>query len=502
MNIEAITGITLFIMFLIIMFMVLYLLYSYVTEVDDKIDDAATKFVSKSSHETDIDASKKEDKILHKRIDNTFDGKYESLEDKPTLFDGKYESLEDKPVLFDGKYESLEDKPTLFDGKYESLTGDKSNHMHTTDQITGLDDYFDTKYPDISTFPKMIDSKADVSHKHDYLGINGLSEQLDNKANAQHKHTMEDLELSKNPAYKLDINGNARLGRTEIYEKKGTWGGENEGSLVLSHGDPGGASSITFKSTAKGDSGDSAYIRYQDTLTKGGPGERSRLVIGVTNDRAGKHKDDILLQPSGGVGIGVNDPRAKLHINGSQLVEGNMTINNNAPTLFLQDKNHKAGALHVNSDKMYLLSSSGVNKRDWKSNNGAWPAVFNLKNNNAHLGGGLHVKKGATLGGGLRVKGTTLTNGNMTINNNAPTLFLQDKNHKAGALHVNSGKMYLLSSSGVNKRNWKSNNGEWPAVFNLKNNDARFGGNVTTKGSINGLTPQQMAFLAKNTPSS
>jgi hypothetical protein len=341
MSIEVITGIILFVMFLIIMTMVLYLLYSYVTEVDDKIDDTSTKFVSKSSHETDIGASKKEDKILHKRIDNTFDGQYESLTGKPDLFDKSYNSLKDKPVIFDGKYESLagkpelfdksynslKDKPVLFDGQYESLTGDKSNHMHTTDQITGLDDYFDNKYPEISTFQRKIDSKADVSHKHDYLGINGLSEQLDNKASFQHKHTMEDLELSKNPAYKLDINGNARLGGMEIYEPEGTWGGKNDGSLVLSHGDKGGASSITFKSSAKGDSGDRAYIRYQDTLTKGGEGERSRLVIGVTNDKVtndkvGKQKDDILLQPSGGVGIGVNAPREKLHVKGSLLVEG------------------------------------------------------------------------------------------------------------------------------------------------------------------------------------
>lgn len=349
MNIESGIGIVLFVMFFIIITMVMYLLYGYVTELDDKIDVNTKKFVSKSTHETDIDFSKSEDKVLHKRIDNTFDGQYESLtgkpqpfdksynslKDKPVLFDGQYESLEDKPELFDKSYNSLKDKPVLFDGQYESLIGDKSNHMHTTDQITGLDNYFDNKYPEISTFRKDIDSKADVSHKHDYLGINGLSEQLDNKASFKHKHTTEDLELSKNPAYKLDINGNARIG-------------------------------------------------------------------------------------------------------GTTLTEGNMVINNNAPTLFLQDKNNKAGALHVNSDKMYLLSSSGTNKRDWKTNDGAWPAVFNLKNNNASLGGGLYVKKSAKLGGNLVVGGDY----------------------------------------------------------------AKFEGNVTTKGSINGLTPQQMAYLAKNTPTS
>lgn len=414
MNIEVITGIILSVMFLIILIVILYLLYGYVTEVDDKIDETSNKFVSKSIHEKDIDDSKKEDKVLHARIDNTFDGKYENLTGKPELFDKSYNSLVDKPVLFDGKYDSLEGKPVLFDGRYESLTGDKSNHMHTTDQITGLDDYFDNKYPDINNFKNMIDSKAPISHEHDYLGINGLSEQLDGKASINHKHNMEDVELSKNPSYKLDINGNARFGKTEIYEENGTWGGGKDGgSLVLRHGNEGGASSIAFKSAVKSDGGDGAFIRYQDTLKRDGPGERSRLVIGVTNDKNGKHKDDILLQPSGGVGIGVDDPKEKLHVNGSLLVDGHMAINNTAPTLFLQDKNHKAGALHVNGDKMYLLSSGGVNQR-----------------------------------------------------------------------------------------NWKPNNGEWPAVFNLKTNNARFGGNVTTKGSINGLTPQQMAYLAKNTPSS
>ena len=339
MDIEVITGITLFVMFLVILIVILYLLYGYVTEVDDKIDETSNKFVSKSIHEKNIDDSKKEDKVLHARIDNTFDGKYESLTGKPELFDKSYNSLVDKPVLFDGKYDSLEgkpdlfdksynsltDKPVLFDGRYESLTGDKSNHMHTTDQITGLDDYFDNKYPDISSFRNMIDSKAPISHEHDYLGINGLSEKLAGKAEINHKHTMEDLELSKNPSYKLDINGNARFGRTEIYEENGTWGGGNDGgSLVLRHGNEGGASSIAFKSAVKSDTGDGAFIRYQDTLTNGGPGKRSRLVIGVTNDKKGVHKDDILLQPSGGVGIGVDDPKEKLHVNGSLLVEGDI----------------------------------------------------------------------------------------------------------------------------------------------------------------------------------
>jgi len=90
-----------------------------------------------------------------------------------------------------------------------------------------------------------------------------------------------------------------------------------KGTLILEHGDQGGASSIVFRS--KNNSGsDYGYIQYQDTITLGEAAERSRLIIGTQNDASdavldtttslGSVADDVVIWASGaiiGKGTGV-----------------------------------------------------------------------------------------------------------------------------------------------------------------------------------------------------
>ena len=99
------------------------------------------------------------------------------------------------------------------------------------------------------------------------------------------------------------------LGKLHLYEATGSVAGINSGSLILEHGNAGGASSITFRSCGNITS-DYASIQYQDASTLGGAGEASKLIISAQNDS----NDDICLMPSGNVGIGTTAPQFKLDV--------------------------------------------------------------------------------------------------------------------------------------------------------------------------------------------
>jgi hypothetical protein len=113
-------------------------------------------------------------------------------------------------------------------------------------------------------------------------------------------------------ANKIGIGTTAPVGKLNILESIGTVASAGAGSLVLDHGNTGGTSSILFRSKNNVGS-DYAYIQYQDDTNAGGTGEVSRLTIGTANDA----DDNIILAPSGKVGIGTTTPLAPLHVAGS-----------------------------------------------------------------------------------------------------------------------------------------------------------------------------------------
>ena len=108
-----------------------------------------------------------------------------------------------------------------------------------------------------------------------------------------------------------------------IYEATGTQAGANTGSIIIDHGNNGGASSITFRSAVNRGS-DYGYIQYQDSSSVGAAGESAKLIIGTQNDA----DDDVCLMPSGNVGIGTTNPAGyKLNVSGSCYVGGVMAVN-------------------------------------------------------------------------------------------------------------------------------------------------------------------------------
>ena len=118
----------------------------------------------------------------------------------------------------------------------------------------------------------------------------------------------------------LDATNNVGIGTTSpsaklhISETTGTTHSANDGTLILDHENSGGASSIVFRSK-KNRGSDYGYIQYQDDSSIGGTGESARLIIGTSNDAA----DDLILSPTGNVGIGTDNPTTKLHLETGKL---------------------------------------------------------------------------------------------------------------------------------------------------------------------------------------
>ncbi|MDX1535771.1 MAG: tail fiber domain-containing protein [Candidatus Spechtbacterales bacterium] len=79
---------------------------------------------------------------------------------------------------------------------------------------------------------------------------------------------------------------------------------------------------------------------------------------------------------------------------------------------------------------------------------------------------------------GLNIQGRTI------MRDSSPTTYYRDTDHRSGMVHVNSDQFYVLRGCGDDDTSWCQTGGAWPLVINLNNNDASFGGNLSTVGTI------------------
>ena len=135
-----------------------------------------------------------------------------------------------------------------------------------------------------------------------------------------------DLTFSGTNNVTLESTGELGIGEPtpeaplHITEPIGTPASANSGTILLEHGNDGGASSLVFKSSTD-EGSDFGYIQYDDNRA-GGSLQTSLLSIGAENDNDPASRDDIALVPSGNVGIGTTDPDALLHVAGDMRLEG------------------------------------------------------------------------------------------------------------------------------------------------------------------------------------
>jgi hypothetical protein len=182
MNIDVVMTIVLLIMVVVIVAIVMYSMQDYISSVDEKVNDLKQGYVPLKKHAKDIDESRKEDAVLHDRINYTnekinksFDGNYDNLKNKPKLFDGDYTKLKNKPSdtgdynklinkprLFDGEYGSLKNKPDLFDGDYNKLENKPALFDGNYDNLTNVPTAFASNWSNIDDKPSKFPSSWDM----------------------------------------------------------------------------------------------------------------------------------------------------------------------------------------------------------------------------------------------------------------------------------------------------------------------------------------------------
>jgi hypothetical protein len=115
-----------------------------------------------------------------------------------------------------------------------------------------------------------------------------------------------------------------------INEAVGTTASATNGTVTISHQNPGGNSSIVFPSN-NNYGADYGYIQYMDDVQNNSVNNNSRMVIGVESTVSGNGQDSIVLLADRGQGyIGINNmyPRYGLDVSGSLNVTGLVNIQN------------------------------------------------------------------------------------------------------------------------------------------------------------------------------
>lgn len=95
----------------------------------------------------------------------------------------------------------------------------------------------------------------------------------------------------------------------------------------------------------------------------------------------------------------------------TRLTSTELILNTTSPTIRLQDSDHQSSFIHCNSNRFYILSSSGANGTTWTPNIGGsngWPFEIDLTNNTSFVANTLSIKKGdlSVWDGNIGVGGT------------------------------------------------------------------------------------------------
>ena len=207
-------------------------------------------------------------------------------------------------------------------------------------------------------------------------------------------------------------------GTLVINEAVGTVRGVNSGSLVISHNNSFGNSSIVFPSRNNTNS-DYAYIEYQESSNTGS-GESGTLIIGIENDAG---TDNIVLYSAAGTGrVGVNTltPQTALDVNGT------LRLNNPITQTFTA---YVAGSSPASTQIGYSQTTTGAYTT-------AIPVAFNA------LG---TTQIGVT----IPTAGVWLINYNGALTNTAATLSAGNVSFGLSFTTSNTGNTALISTSRI-----------------------------------------------------
>lgn len=259
----------------------------------------------------------------------------------------------------------------------------------------------------------------------------------------------------------VGIGTTAPAGRLNITEDKGTIAGGSQGTIVIDHENSGGASSIVFRSKVNRSS-DFGYIQYQDASAVDGSGESSRLIIGVENDA----DDHLILKPTGNVGIGTNEPKAKLHVIapggfGAENADGIATAGN--VPIVAQSNSTAIGIINGSSRPAFALNVDGDGGTNvtrgvptfFDRYDGNWHSSISLKNGNVGIG------TTADTGVALEIiQNKAIRLGNANISSGGDHAHFANHTWYNGSAWQNDGKVGALYQITGQVHNWYRHDGK------------------------------------------
>jgi len=172
--------------------------------------------------------------------------------------------------------------------------------------------------------------------------------------------------ITINTNNKVGIGTLSPTGMLGVKEASGTVARPTNGTVVLEHGNSGGASSLVFPSAVNRGS-DYGYIQYQDTASIGGGGESARLIIGTQNDG----DDDIQLMPSGRVAVKTdNTTQGNLSVAGGIVSVGSRNGSPGYARIVYESEGRivfEGYNTYLNNGQWRGFSMDGNNDLDWRS---------------------------------------------------------------------------------------------------------------------------------------
>jgi hypothetical protein len=226
--------------------------------------------------------------------------------------------------------------------------------------LFSADSYLNMNLDDFRIYNKVL-SVADVNEL--YLGRVSVYKKLNIGIGTTNPQYILDVNGNTNIAGDIILNKNVGIGtntigaKLHIVETTGSIASASTGTIILDHQNNYGASSIVFRSTFNRNN-DYGYIQYQDSSIYNRAGDdSSKLIIGTKS----ASDDDILLLPSGGVGIGTTVVQTtneltvygytnitdNLRVAGNTHIGGNISFGTNCAAVF---KNNTPFAMYFAED--------------------------------------------------------------------------------------------------------------------------------------------------------
>jgi hypothetical protein len=169
---------------------------------------------------------------------------------------------------------------------------------------------------------------------------------------------------------------------------------------------------------------------------------------------------------NGNVGIGTTAPTNMLNVNGGA---GTWPLRVQNSSGYIDFGPANTSYAHIYTDRPTFYLNKGLYA-------GAGNALLNASNGSSFINGGNFGLGTTTPTQKLDVRGNIYSSGQYFIQNVAPTIYLQDTDHRSGMIHMNSNLLYFLNGAGVNSTTWTPINSTWPLTINMATDDISVGG--------------------------